>query len=69
MNNEKGIYERGEGRWEARFKTGVNDNGRAIYRSVYAKTKDEVVAKRRAILGEDDPEDIAVNTRLNLLIL
>lgn len=69
MNNEKGIYERREGRWEARFKTGVNDNGRAIYRSVYAKTKDEVIAKRRAILGEDDPEDIAVNTRLNLLIL
>jgi hypothetical protein len=27
------------------------------------------VAKRRAILGEDDPENIAANTKLNLLIL
>lgn len=69
MNNEKGIYERREGRWEARFKTGVDDSGRAVYRSVYAKTKEDAIAKRKAILGEDDPENIEVNTRLNLLIL
>ena len=69
MNNEKGIYERKEGRWEARFKTGVDGNGKAVYRSVYAKTRDEVLAKRKAILGEEDPESLATNVRLNLLIL
>ena len=51
------------------FKVGVDDKGRVVYRSVYAKTRDEVIAKRRAILGEDDPDDVAVNTKLNLLIL
>lgn len=69
MNNEKGIYERKEGRWEARFKVGIDDKGRAVYRSVYAKTKEEVIARRRAILGDEDPDHVLMNTRLNLLIL
>lgn len=69
MSNEKGIYERKEGRWEARFKVGMDDKGRGVYRSVYAKTKEEVIARRRAILGDEDLENVLVNTRLNLLIL
>jgi hypothetical protein len=69
VNNEKGIYERKEGRWEARFKVGIDENRGAVYRSVYAKSRDDIIEKRRAILGEDDPKSIEVNTRLNLLIL
>ena len=66
----KGIYKRNEGRWEARFKVGINTNGRAIYRSVYAKTKEEVIAKRKAIIGEllcDDTNGEPLE--FNLLIL
>ena len=59
----KGIYKRNEGRWEPRFKIGVNPNGRAMYRSVYAQTREEVIAKRDAILGEMPPRE------LNLIIL
>ena len=68
--NLKGIYKRNEGRWEARFKIGVNENGRAIYRSVYAKTKDEVIARRKAILGEvPEKKSNPKPLELNLLIL
>lgn len=66
----KGIYKRNEGRWEARFKVGVNANGRAIYRSVYAKTKEDVIAKREAIIGESTcSESNKEPLELNLLIL
>lgn len=52
MNNIKGIYKHAN-RWEARFKVGVDEKtGRAKYRSVYAQSRDEVIAKRNAILGE-----------------
>lgn len=66
----KGIYKRNEGRWEARFKVGVNANGRAIYRSVYAKTKEEVIARREAIIGETSDSKLSREPlELNLLIL
>lgn len=66
----KGIYKRNEGRWEARFKVGVDSNGRAIYRSVYAKTKEEVLAKRKAITGELPGDESGQRPlELNLLIL
>lgn len=32
------IYKRKDGRWEGRFKCGYSDNGKAKYRSVYAKS-------------------------------
>lgn len=67
--NLKGIYKRNEGRWEARFKVGINENGRAIYRSVYAKTRDEVIARRRAVTGELPEGAGETHLELNLLIL
>ncbi len=66
----KGIYKRNEGRWEARFRVGVNADGRARYRSVYAQTREEVIAKRQAA----EAEILAAKTRkrpteFNLLII
>ena len=55
----KGIYKRNEGRWEARFRVGVNADGRARYRSVYAQTREEVIAKRQAA----EAEILAAKTR------
>ncbi len=53
------IYKRKDGRYEARYIVGRNDNGRAIYKSAYGKSKAEVrekveVAKRK-IYGEPSP--------------
>ena len=39
------IYRRRDGRWEARYKDGLNPDGRTRYRSVYAKSYSEVKAK------------------------
>ena len=68
LENIKGIYQRNEGRWEARFKVGVNERGRAIYKSVYAKTKEEVIRKKQEYIGglSDDKNK---STEMNLLIL
>lgn len=41
------IRKRKDGRWEARYKKGVADNGTAVYGSVYAKTYREVKEKQR----------------------
>lgn len=70
MQNIKGIYEHADC-WEARFKVGVDEKtGRAKYRSVYAQSRDEVIAKRHAILGElfevEKPKSLGLP---NLLIL
>ena len=32
------IYKRADGRWEVRFNYGFDKNGKAKYKSVYAKT-------------------------------
>ena len=65
---DRGIYKRKEGRWEARYKTGVDENGRATYAAVYAKTREEVIEKRRAKTGGGN--DLTKNpVEMNLLIL
>lgn len=40
------IRKRKDGRWEARYIASYDSNGKAVYRSVYAYTYDEVKAKR-----------------------
>lgn len=39
------IHKRKDGRWEARVKIGKNENGKTIYKSLYAKKYDEVKQK------------------------
>ena len=46
------IYKRSDGRWEARYMVGHKDNGRGIYRSVYADSYREVKEKRDAAVKE-----------------
>ncbi len=44
------IYKRNDGRYEARYIRGYNDEGRAIYGSVYANTYNECKRKRTKVL-------------------
>lgn len=43
------IYKRKDGRWEGRYKCGFNSDGKAMYRSVYAMTYQEVREKLHKI--------------------
>ncbi len=49
------IYKRKDGRWEGRYKVGYNDSGTAKYRSVYAKTYQEVKTKLTALKATPVP--------------
>ena len=44
------IYKRKDGRWEARYEKGRNEQGRIIYGSLYGKTYHEVKEKKQQIL-------------------
>lgn len=44
------IRKRKDGRWEARYKNGTDDNGKTVYGSVYGKTYREVKEKREKVL-------------------
>lgn len=39
------IHKRKDGRWESRYRSGTDKNGRAVYRSVYGKSCGEVRKK------------------------
>ncbi len=43
------IYKRKDGRWEGRYKSGYDENGKAKYRSVYAKSYQTVKEKLNAM--------------------
>ena len=46
---------RSDGRWECRYQTGINPGtGKAIYKSIYAKTAEECAKKLRAAVAEVD---------------
>ena len=49
------IYKRSDGRYEGRYKCGFTENGKTIYKSVYAKTYKECKIKLLdAITGYED---------------
>lgn len=50
------IRKRKDGRWEARYKKGIDSNGRALYGSVYGKTYREVKEKQLQILREGEQQ-------------
>ncbi|MCR5727891.1 MAG: hypothetical protein K6G24_10540 [Lachnospiraceae bacterium] len=67
-----GIYERKDGRFEARYRKGISSDGKAVYASVYGRTRDEAEAKRAALTSKPTlGERLAgINHKqLNLLIL
>lgn len=47
------IRKRLDGRWEARIIVGYQENGKAIYKSVYGKTYTEVRKKRNMVIQND----------------
>ncbi|MCR4625377.1 MAG: hypothetical protein K5795_05345 [Lachnospiraceae bacterium] len=67
-----GVYKRKDGRYEARYRKGINSEGKTVLASVYGRTREEAEAKRAAItkkptLGE---RLAGINHKqLNLLIL
>ena len=46
------IYKRKDGRWEGRCKSGVNESGKTIYRSCYAKTYREAREKLEVLIQQ-----------------
>ena len=62
------VYQRKNGKWEARYVTGKTASGKTRYAAVFADTKEEVIARREIALGHD-PEDPFSGARLNILIL
>lgn len=47
------IHKRKDGRWEGRYKNGVNDYGKTVYLSVYGKTYSEVKGKLNLIIQKE----------------
>lgn len=68
MDRIKGVYKRNDGRWEARYVKAISEAGRSVYGAVYGATKEEAIAKRFEIIGEEE-EIQKYPTELNLLIL
>ena len=69
MKKEKLVYQRKDGRWEARYKKGLTPEGKILYGAVYGASKDEVIKKRQEITGNEDGDTIKDPTEMNLLIL
>jgi len=62
------VYQRKNGKWEARYVTGKLPSGKTRYGAVFADTKEEAIARRQRILGHD-PADPYSAARLNIIIL
>lgn len=58
------IYKRKDGRWEGRYKCGFDSDGKSRYRSVYARTYNEVREKLSKIKTEPIP--IATASKLTV---
>ena len=66
------IYERKDGRFEARYRKGISSDGKAFYASVYGRTREEAEAKRAALTATPTLEERLAGVdhkQLNLLIL
>lgn len=57
------IHKRKDGRWEGRYKAGTNENGKAIYRSIYSKS----YAECRAKLERCKNKQITVQTKQSIV--
>ena len=67
-----GVYKRKDGRYEARYRKGINSEGKTVLASVYGRTREEAEAKRAAITKKPTlGERLAgiIHKQLNLLIL
>ena len=62
------VYQRKNGKWEARYVKGKSATGKTLYGTVFGDTKEEAIARREYILGRD-PDDPFSSARMNILIL
>lgn len=62
------VYKRKNGKYEARYKIGRDSKGRTKYGTVFGNTREEAIARRAAILGQDR-EDPTSGSAMNLIIL
>lgn len=58
------VFLRADGRWEARYQKGKDENGRIIYGFVYGKTQEEAEKKRAKALKEISPEGSDTQSKL-----
>ena len=68
MRTGDNVRKRSDGRYEARFHKGRDDNGSIIYGFCYGKTREEAVMKRDQAIGEQSVPKDGVR-KMNLLIL
>ncbi len=61
MRTGENIFRRKDGRWEARYIVGYTEQGKAKYRSIYAKTYAEVKAKLQACILELESNVVTTN--------
>lgn len=62
------VYQRKNGKWEARYRKGRSADGKILYGTVYGNTEAEAVARRIEVLGYD-PEAKNYPSEMNLLII
>ena len=62
------VYQRKNGKWEARYIKGKSPSGKTRYGTVFADTREEAILKRELLLGHN-PDDPFSGARLNILIL
>ena len=62
------VYQRKNGKWEARYRKGRTPDGKILYGTVYGNTEAEAVARRIEVLGYD-PEATDIPAEMNLLII
>lgn len=53
------IYKRKDGRWEGRYRSGINRDGKSVYRSVYGKSYYEVKKKLSACNESSEPVELS----------
>ncbi len=61
MRTGENIFRRKDGRWEARYIVGYTEQGKAKYRSIYAKTYVEVKSKLQACILELESNVVTTN--------
>lgn len=62
------VYQRKNGKWEARYRKAKLDNGKILYGTVYGDTEAEAIARRIELLGYD-LDGIGIPAEMNLLII
>lgn len=62
------VYQRKNGKWEARYKKGKTKAGKTRYGTVFGNTREEAIARRNALLGIDENNPMS-SSELNILIL